>query len=305
MTQKTLSHLDSSALNYQSVRFYNPDRTPTDKAARKSENRKALISKNARYAFQTFTGRGGLHGLRWQNFPNFAKYSGAKRDFEMGQFFTPDEVCQTVIEMLEIEQEKTVADICSGKGSFFNYLKGCRLYGVEKDFDAWKISKRAFPEAHIQNVDMRQMRPIPACDYIVGNPPFSLHLPYVNHPLGTNNKVVSQDFHLYKCWQCLKDGGFIGLVVPHFRGRLAKEKTHRFFLENFRTVAIIILPSGIFPALGKGLKTKILVAQKKSNINQSGISIFKTTFQNRSQVLNEWRNSLQYLEYNKMKQDFD
>ena len=220
----------------------------------------------------------------------------------MGQFFTPDEVCRTVVEMLEIEQGKTVADICSGKGSFFNYLKGCQLHGVEKDFDAWKISKQAFPDAHIQNVDMRQMRSIPGCDYIVGNPPFSLHLKYADHPLGSDNKVISQDFHLYKCWQYLKDNGFIGLVVPHFRGRLANDKTHHFFLENFRTIAVVILPSGTFPALGKGLKTKILIAQKKSNADRRIESFFQTTFQHRSQVLEEWRGSAQYVELLKSKE---
>jgi hypothetical protein len=42
--------------------------------------------------FNAFTGKGKLHSLNFNNFQNFYEYSNSKKEFENGQYFTPDAV---------------------------------------------------------------------------------------------------------------------------------------------------------------------------------------------------------------------
>lgn len=39
--------------------------------------------------YNCYTGIGGLHNLRQFDFANYNEYAEAKKEFEMGQFFTP------------------------------------------------------------------------------------------------------------------------------------------------------------------------------------------------------------------------
>lgn len=296
----------ASAQNYRAEAVYAPQSITLNKSQRLYLNQKVLGLQNSTSVYNLFTGKGGLHSFKRYQFPSYYQYSHAKQKLEYGQFLTPDPVCQTIVEMLEIEEDSIVADICSGKGSFFNYLKHCRLYGVEKEREAYLISKRLFPKANIQNADMRTMKALPECDYIVGNPPFDIPFYLPNHPFSVNGKVLSQSFYLGKCFKSLKAGAFLGFVCPYFRTprkMTANHKVKKFFWENFNVIAVINLPKGVFRENGTNIQTKVLILQKKpvSELHVK-ISFFQTTFNSREQVLKEWRESEQYLYFQMLKQ---
>lgn len=290
--------------NSRSAGFYPSAPKVWEKSFRRFLNQKVLRSTDLKFAYAHYTGRGGLHGLNRREFESFRAYAKAKQSYEMGQFFTPDEICESIVDMLEIEDGKVVADICSGKGSFFNYLSNNRLFGVEKDKDAWLVSKRLFPKARIQNCGMENMMPLPPCDYIVGNPPFNLDIHEENHPLQWRDGIIlSQSYYLERCYRYLKPGGFLAFVAPHFRKSTANRSTKRFFWQNFDLIAKVYLPEDTFQANNvKDLPTKIIVAQKKLDCFGRFAPIFNATYTGRMEFLESWQHSEAYSEFLRRKE---
>ncbi len=72
--------------------------------------------------YNCYTGVGGLHGLRRDDYANYHEYSDAKKEIEQGQFFTPHPVCRDMVELLAPVPEDQVLDMCCGMGNFINWL---------------------------------------------------------------------------------------------------------------------------------------------------------------------------------------
>ena len=68
--------------------------------------------------YNCYTGIGGLHNLRQSDFANYNEYAEAKKEFEMGQFFTPHEVCRNMVDMLGPTSTEMILDMCCGMGKF-------------------------------------------------------------------------------------------------------------------------------------------------------------------------------------------
>ena len=263
------------------------------KQIRQKNNRRALYTQDLQWAFQQFSGKGRLHTFRRRDFASFREYSKAKQSIEKGQFFTPDSICRLIVEILEIEPGATVADICSGKGSFFNHLPTQNLYGVEIDEEAYLISKKVFPQVHIQHSCMLTMSAIPQCDYIVGNPPFNLDVYAPHHPFSfRSGNVLSQSLYLHRCQRYLKDSAILAFVCPAYGKPTANKKVIRFFWEHFRVLGIVALPNGIFATTNTS--TKILIVQKKQVCDLQGMPWFECQFHSREQVLSAWHQSATY-----------
>ena len=49
--------------------------------------------------YNCYTGIGGLHNLKQSDFASYHEYAEAKKEFEMGQFFTPHEICRDMVDM--------------------------------------------------------------------------------------------------------------------------------------------------------------------------------------------------------------
>ncbi len=62
--------------------------------------------------YNCYTGLGGLHDLRQSDFPNYAAFAEAKKEFEMGQFFTPHALCREMVELLGPSASDMVLDMC-------------------------------------------------------------------------------------------------------------------------------------------------------------------------------------------------
>ena len=116
-----------------------PQQIPRDKRAEVNEkilfaidSGKDLIPKESIY--NCYTGIGGLHNLKQADFSSYHRYAEAKKEFEMGQFFTPHELCRSMVEVLSPTSSEMVLDMCCGMGNFFNHLPNLHnTYGFDID----------------------------------------------------------------------------------------------------------------------------------------------------------------------------
>ena len=187
-----------------------PQQIPRDKRAEVNEkilfaidSGKDLIPKESIY--NCYTGIGGLHNLRQSDFANYNEYAEAKKEFEMGQFFTPHEVCRDMADMLSPTSSEMILDMCCGMGNFFNHLPNLHnAYGFDIDGKAVAVARHLYPDAHIEKCDIRQYYPEQRFDIIIGNPPFNLKFDY----------KLSQEFYLDKAYDVLNPAGILMVIVP-------------------------------------------------------------------------------------------
>jgi SAM-dependent methyltransferase len=288
--------------DYKVRSFYDAPQLAGTHEERLSQNSESLRSNDPVFIYRNYTGIGGLHGIEFKDFGNFHDYTKAKQEYEMGQFFTPSETARLIVEMLEIEPGKKVADICCGMGQFFNHLKGCELHGIEIEDNAFQIDRKLYPHASIEHRDMRYMRSIPPQDYIVGNPPFNLVWEDKTNPLRSSaDKVVSQDFYVYQCHTVLKEGGFLAFICPAtwLNDELRCGKVNAFLKEHFVKMFEIMLPDDIFSSAGvKHFPTKILGFQKIIPGQEIRYHEFVSRYEN---ALAAWRNSDTYQQFRENK----
>ena len=149
-----------------------PQQIPRDKRAEVNEkilfaidSGKDLIPKESIY--NCYTGSGGLHNLKQADFSSYHRYAEAKKEFEMGQFFTPHELCRSMVEVLSPTSSEMVLDMCCGMGNFFNHLPNLHnSYGFDIDGRAVTVARHLYPEAHIKKCDIQQYRPEQRFDVI-------------------------------------------------------------------------------------------------------------------------------------------
>lgn len=72
----------------------------------------------AEMIFNCYTGIGGLHHLKQEDYPSYHEYAQAKKEIEMGQFFTPHEICRQMVEAIAPEPTELILDMCCGMGNF-------------------------------------------------------------------------------------------------------------------------------------------------------------------------------------------
>ena len=159
-----------------------PQKIPQDRRA--EVNEKILFSIDTgkselppESVYNCYTGIGGLHELRREDFENYNDYSRAKKEFEMGQFFTPHEICRDMVGLLAPQETELVLDMCCGMGNFFNFLPNCHnAHGFAIDPNAVSVARYLYPEAKIDVSDIEQYRPETRFDCVIGNPPFNLNI---------------------------------------------------------------------------------------------------------------------------------
>lgn len=94
-------------------------------SARKTLNAKILStiesgdsSISTEEIYNGYTGIGGLHELKQADFTSYHDFAQAKREVEMGQFFTPHDICRQMIEAISPQPTEMVLDMCCGMGNF-------------------------------------------------------------------------------------------------------------------------------------------------------------------------------------------
>lgn len=155
--------------------------------------------------FNCYTGIGGLHNLKQEDYDNYHDYSEAKKEVEIGQFFTPHDICKQMVDIISPEPNDIVMDMCCGMGNFFNHLPNpYNAYGFDIDQNAVKVAKALYPMANIEITDLRCYKAEMDFDFIIGNPPFNLDF----------DGESSQSFYFDKSFWALKPAGILLVIVP-------------------------------------------------------------------------------------------
>lgn len=240
-----------------------PQQIPRDKRAEVNEkilfaidSGKDLIPKESIY--NCYTGIGGLHNFKQVDFSSYHRYAEAKKEFEMGQFFTPHELCRSMVEVLSPTSSEMVLDMCCGMGNFFNHLPNLHnTYGFDIDGRAVTVARHLYPEAHIEKCDIQQYRPEQRFDVIIGNPPFNLKF----------DCKLSQEYYMDKAYDVLNPAGFLMVIVPvSFMQSEFWEKTRVANINNcFSFVGQTKLNPDAFDSMGvHNFSTKVMVFLRRS-----------------------------------------
>ncbi len=240
-----------------------PQQIPRDKRAEVNEkilfaidSGKDLIPKESIY--NCYTGIGGLHNLKQADFYSYHRYAEAKKEFEMGQFFTPHELCRSMVEVLSPTSSEMVLDMCCGMGNFFNHLPNLHnSYGFDIDGRAVTVARHLYPEAHIEKCDIQQYRPEQRFDVIIGNPPFNLKF----------DCKLSQEYYMDKAYEVLNPAGFLMVIVPvSFMQSEFWEKTRVANINSsFSFVGQTKLNPDAFDSMGvHNFSTKVMVFLRRS-----------------------------------------
>ena len=240
-----------------------PQQIPPDKRA--EINEKILFAINsgkdmiqAESIYNCYTGIGGLHNLKQSDFNSYHEYAEAKKEFEMGQFFTPHEICRDMVNVLSPSSSEMILDMCCGMGNFFNHLPNQHnAYGFDIDGKAISVAKYLYPDAHIEKCDIQQYRPEQHFDAIIGNPPFNLKFDF----------RLSQEYYIDKAYHLLNPAGFLMIIVPaSFMQNEFWEKSRVSRVnEDFSFIGQTRLSPHAFTSVGvDNFNTKIMVFLRRS-----------------------------------------
>ena len=240
-----------------------PQQIPQDRRAEVNEKILFAIDSGkdlipAESIYNCYTGIGGLHNLKQSDFANYNEYAEAKKEYEMGQFFTPHEVCRDMVDMLSPASSEMILDMCCGMGNFFNHLPNHHnTYGFDIDGKAVAVARYLYPDAHIEKCDIRQYYPEQRFDAIIGNPPFNLKFDY----------RLSQEYYLDKAYDVLNPAGILMVIVPSsFMQSEFWEKTRITGINRrFSFIGQIKLNPNAFASTGvHNFNTKVMVFLRKS-----------------------------------------
>lgn len=208
--------------------------------------------------YNTYTGIGALHNLKAEDYANYNEFSHAKKEAELGQFFTPHHICREMVGIAAPEPTEMVLEMCCGSGNFLNHLPNLyNAYGFDVDENAVKVAKHLYPEAQLEVRDIRSYRPEQRFDVLIGNPPFNLDF----------DGQPSQLFYCNKAYWVLNPGGIMVLIVPaSFLQSDLWDKSNISLLNNsFTFVGQSRLPSNAFASVGvANFDTKIMVFLRSS-----------------------------------------
>lgn len=212
--------------------------------------------------YNSYTGDGGLHGLKFSDFDSYYAYGEAKKAIEGGQFFTEHDTVKYLSEILNVSKNDLVIDLTSGIGNMFNFMPNeCNCYGNELELKAYKISKYLYPKANIENGDMAKYKSTLLFDYSIGNPPFNIRMKY------KGEHMDSQMVYVRKSYDLLKPGGILAVIVPKsfLNDDFVNGSDIEYFNEHFNFICQIELKADTFKHVGVDkYETKIMIFSKKS-----------------------------------------
>ena len=240
-----------------------PQQIPQGKRA--EINEKILFAINsgkdmipAESIYNCYTGIGGLHNLKQSDFASYHEYAEAKKEFEMGQFFTPHEVCRDMVDVLSPTSSEMILDMCCGMGNFFNHLPNQHnAYGFDIDSKAVAVARYLYPDAHIEKCDIQQYHSEQRFDAIIGNPPFNLKFDF----------RLSQEYYIDKAYHLLNPAGFLMIIVPasFMQNEFWEKNRVGRVNEDFSFIGQTRLAPHAFTSVGvDNFNTKIMVFLRRS-----------------------------------------
>ncbi|MBT5229384.1 MAG: type I restriction-modification system subunit M [Methylococcales bacterium] len=231
----------------------------------------------------------------------FADSAGKKG----GEFYTPSEVVQTLVSLLNPHAGQRIYDPTAGSGGMLiqtrNYLAkhnenaaNLSLYGQEMNLNTWAICKMSMFLHGVFNADIRkgdtlrepqhtEQGELMTFDRVIANPPFSLKKwgkeeadndAYARFPYGTPPKDAGDLAFVQHMIASLNAEGMMGVVMPHgvlFRGS-SEKAIRQGILEDDLLEAVIGLPSGLF--YGTGIPACLLIINKQKADERKGKVLF-------------------------------
>lgn len=234
-------------------------------SARKTLNSKILSaiaagnnSISAEEVYNGYTGIGGLHELKQTDFSSYHDFAQAKREAEMGQFFTPHEICRQMVEVIQPQPNEMALDMCCGMGNFFNFLPNQHnAYGFDIDPDAIKVAKHLYPNANIEVANICTHNPEERFDIVIGNPPFNLDF----------DGIQSQFYYCNKAYWMLKPSGLMMIIVPasFLQNEFWERSKVNAINRDFSFIGQTKLSADAFKSVGVvNFETKIMVFMRES-----------------------------------------
>lgn len=212
----------------------------------------------AEEVYNQYTGIGGLHELKQADFSSYHDYAQAKREAEMGQFFTPHSICRQMVEMIQPQPDEMVLDMCCGMGNFFNHLPNQHnAYGFDIDADAVRVAKYLYPNANIQVANICTHNPEERFDIVIGNPPFNLDF----------DGIQSQFYYCNKAYWMLKPSGLLMMIVPvsFLQNEFWQRSKVNAINRDFSFIGQTKLSADAFKSVGvEKFETKIMVFMRES-----------------------------------------
>ncbi|WP_269900679.1 type I restriction-modification system subunit M [Paenalcaligenes faecalis] len=231
----------------------------------------------------------------------FADSAGKKG----GEFYTPSEVVQLLVNLLKPQPGMRIYDPTVGSGGMLiqtrNYLKehggnpaNLSLFGQEMNLNTWAICKMNMFLHGVYSADIRkgdtlgspqhtQDGELMSFDRVIANPPFSLKKwgkdeadndPYGRFPYGTPPKDAGDLAFVQHMIASLNAEGMAGVVMPHgvlFRGA-SEKRIREGILNDDLLEAVIGLPSGLF--YGTGIPACLLIINKNKPADRKGKVLF-------------------------------
>ena len=182
----------------------------------------------------------------------FLKYS-FDDEGKVGVVLTPDDIVELMVKELNIKDNETLMDCCTGTGSFL--LKAHRLYknlkliGCENEYVKYSMVKINFI---LNNIDYSNLyyndcfkQTYSLSDHIILNPPFSTNEKSKDKKINHNSE---RKFCLYQL-KYLKEGGTGCWIIPRNNFNNSKQMYNRFkkeILDNCKVLKIINCNPNLF-----------------------------------------------------------
>ena len=213
---------------------------------------------SAEEVYNQYTGIGGLHELKQADFSSYHDFAQAKREAEMGQFFTPHTICRQMVEAIKPQPNEMVLDMCCGMGNFFNHLPNqYNAFGFDIDPDAVRVAEYLYPNANIQIANLCTHNPEERFDIVIGNPPFNLDF----------DGIQSQFYYCNKAYWMLKPSGLLMMIVPvsFLQNEFWQRSKVNAMNRDFSFIGQTKLAPDAFKSVGvEKFETKIMVFMRES-----------------------------------------